>query len=360
MQSGPRPFSWDRVTFRGHDDSFGETATRTRIGFVRGKLPAQSIDTFRNSAHHNGSMGSFGETDSGAIARFSTHLPRYHWVPLKIGADTTAIMQTRPRPFSSGGASHSDGHDCSFGEFGLQEELASFGESPSPGASTLFGTQHIITDQWVRLEKPIRGRSRLLSRPIPPIMPLASFGHTVVVASSFGETARRARIGFVRGKPPTRSITLFRNSTHQNWYWLRSGKPIQAEVARFLDPSCRDRHWLRFVIRSLASFGETSPRTQGYFLLVAWRDHGSIRGRIGWLGSVFGPRCARNRGPKRTPATPRSVPVREGNGPVHGPNWLRSGKRCVAGPWLAGTSSIGTNCQRAAHAKPQFHHRGTP
>ena len=29
----------------------------------------------------------------------------YHWVPLKIGADTTAIMQTRPRPFSSGGAS---------------------------------------------------------------------------------------------------------------------------------------------------------------------------------------------------------------------------------------------------------------
>ena len=24
MQSGPRPFSWDRATLRGHDDSFGE------------------------------------------------------------------------------------------------------------------------------------------------------------------------------------------------------------------------------------------------------------------------------------------------------------------------------------------------
>jgi hypothetical protein len=40
-------------------------------------------------------------------------------------------------------------------------------------------------------------------------------------------------IGFVRGKPLARSIAVFRNSTRPNWYWLRSGKPIQ-ERSRLL------------------------------------------------------------------------------------------------------------------------------
>jgi hypothetical protein len=57
---------------------------------------------------------------------------------------------------------------------GHEPGLASFGESPSPGASTLFGTQHILTGQWVRLVKPIRGRSRPFVRPILPSLPMGS------------------------------------------------------------------------------------------------------------------------------------------------------------------------------------------
>jgi hypothetical protein len=46
------------------------------IGFVRGKPLSWGIDTFRNSAHHNGSMGSFGQTDSREVSpSFSTHPP---------------------------------------------------------------------------------------------------------------------------------------------------------------------------------------------------------------------------------------------------------------------------------------------
>jgi hypothetical protein len=114
------------------------------IGFVRGKPPGQSIDTFRNSAHHNGPMGSFGETDS--------------------------------------------------------------------------------------------GRSRLFSRPIPPIMPLASFGNTVVglvrggELASFGETVRAvwrtSSIGTncqraAHARTPTSSsgdaASAFRESVEEDW-----------------------------------------------------------------------------------------------------------------------------------------------
>ena len=40
------------------------------------------------------------------------------------------------------------------------------GKSQPSGASTLFGTKHIVMDQWVRLGKRFSGRSRPLSRPI--------------------------------------------------------------------------------------------------------------------------------------------------------------------------------------------------
>jgi hypothetical protein len=119
--------------FRGHDDSFGESPL------------AQSIDTFRNSTPRNGSMGSFGQTDS---------------------REKSPVYATHSPEFAIGFVSK-NGH------------WLRSGKAHSPGASTLFGTQHIITDQWVRLVKPVRGRRRPFVRPILPSLPLASFRKTV-------------------------------------------------------------------------------------------------------------------------------------------------------------------------------------
>jgi hypothetical protein len=145
----------------------------------------------------------------------------------------------------------------------------------------------------------------------------ASFGEPGL--ASFGESS------------PVWSIDIFRNSTHQNWYWLRLGKPLyrkseksctssnthshgppwecrpgrsaaplrvgpddaerrrrhshggpwerenltrpcipfltlnREDFAYYLDPSCRDRHWLRLVIRPLASFGGNGSTDRGPF-----------------------------------------------------------------------------------------------
>ena len=99
------------------------------------------------------------------------------------------------------------------------------GKALPPRGSTLFGTQHIITDQWVRLAQPIRGRNRPLMPPILPSLPTGSFGKTATDRlASFGES------------PPDVSINTFRNSTRQNWYWLRSGKPFRGRFRPFSRP----------------------------------------------------------------------------------------------------------------------------
>ena len=57
MQSGPRPFSWDRATFRGHDDSFGET--------VRADRRTSSIGTnCQRAAHARTPASSSGDATS--------------------------------------------------------------------------------------------------------------------------------------------------------------------------------------------------------------------------------------------------------------------------------------------------------
>ena len=140
MQSGPRPFSWDRATLRGHDDSFGESPCR------------RGIDTFRNSTHHNGPMGSFWETVSRAVSPvFLTHhaeipigfvwsrsLARSNRYKLPLGSFGLGASRGSNRyrlplgssenrgrhdcnhansapPIFIGWGEHSDGHDCSFG-----------------------------------------------------------------------------------------------------------------------------------------------------------------------------------------------------------------------------------------------------
>ena len=133
----------------------------------------------------------------GEFAGFLDPSPRScHWVPLKIGADTTAIMQTRTRSFSSGRVSIPMVMTV---RFVMRSSASSEGENwlrsgKAPRRSIAhFGTQHIRTDQWVRLGSRFGGESRRLSRPIGPIMPLASFGNTVV------GVVRGGKIGFVRG-----------------------------------------------------------------------------------------------------------------------------------------------------------------
>ena len=85
MQSDPRPFSWDRATLRGHDDSFVESPS------IRG------IGTFRNSAHQNGPMGSFGKTDFREMSPdYATHSPEIaNWV--RLGERSLASFRTGSR-----------------------------------------------------------------------------------------------------------------------------------------------------------------------------------------------------------------------------------------------------------------------
>jgi hypothetical protein len=178
---------------------------------------------------------------------------------------------------------------ASFGETAPRTRIGFVRGSHPSGTSTLFGNQHVITGQWVRLVKPIRGRGPPFMRPILPSLPTGSFRKTV--------------IGFVRGKPLAQSIDTFRNSTHHNgpmgsfgqtdsretspvcathspelangfvWengHWLRSGKAhspgsltffgtqhirtgigfvrgsrFEGDFAGFLDSSSRECHWLR-------------------------------------------------------------------------------------------------------------------
>ena len=82
-----------------------------------------------------------------------------------------ARLHPGPAHFSWGWGDHSDGHDGSFGRTGHWPRS---GKAHSPRASTLFGTQHIVTGQWVRLAKPIRGRRRPFLRPILPSLPMGS------------------------------------------------------------------------------------------------------------------------------------------------------------------------------------------
>jgi hypothetical protein len=54
--------------------SFGKTASQTQLASFGDGPCRRGIDTFRDSTHHNGSMGSFGEDDSRAVLPvFSTH-----------------------------------------------------------------------------------------------------------------------------------------------------------------------------------------------------------------------------------------------------------------------------------------------
>jgi hypothetical protein len=60
------------------------------------------------------------------------------------------------------------------------------------------------------------------------------------------------------GTGPARGTDDFRTQHIRTGIGFVRGNRFAAERARFFDPSSRDRHWIRFVIRSLASFGEAA------------------------------------------------------------------------------------------------------
>jgi hypothetical protein len=151
------------------------------------------------------------------------------------------------------------------------------GKPPPPGAITLFGIQHIKTGIGF-----VRGNG-----PGGPI-------------------------GFVWGTPSAPGATTFFGTERIIMdQWVRLGNRFVGDLACFLDPFSRDSHWLRLVIRSLASFGETAASPIGF----VW-------------GNGPRPRCRRFRNPTY-------------------PNWywLRSGKpfRCrLCGQILGDVSTRGS------------------
>ena len=149
------------------------------------------------------------------------------------------------------------------------------------GESTLFGTQHIITDQWVRLDKPFHGRSRPFSRLIMPRYPLGSsenrgrhdcnhanlappifigWGeHSDGHDCSFGETASQTQLASFGESPCRRGIDIFRDSTRQNWYWL--ALKIGDHTTAITQSGPRPFSWDRVTFRGHDdSFGEADSR----------------------------------------------------------------------------------------------------
>ena len=97
-----------------------ETAPHPKMASFGESPLAQGIGTFRNSAHHNGSMGSFGETDSREKSPvYATHSPElangFVW-----SRGVGFVWETAPHP-----------------------KLASFGESPlAQGIGTFRNSAH--------------------------------------------------------------------------------------------------------------------------------------------------------------------------------------------------------------------------
>ena len=118
-----------------------------------------------SASSEGGELASFGESSpSGVSLYFGTrHIITGQWVRLgsRFGGDLACFLDPSPR-------------SCHWLRFVIRSsasseggELASFGESPSPGASLYFGTQHIRTDQWVRLGSRFGGELACFLDPSP-------------------------------------------------------------------------------------------------------------------------------------------------------------------------------------------------
>ena len=159
--------------YNGPMGSFGQTESsaiwpvflthppESPIGFVSQKRslassgessPGQSINTFRNSTHHNGPMGSFGQTVSWAIRPvFSTHY-----------AETAVGFVSQKRSLASfGESSPGQSIDTYRNSTYHSGSMGSFGQTVSWAIWPVFSTHHAETPigfvsshgRWVRLGK---------------------------------------------------------------------------------------------------------------------------------------------------------------------------------------------------------------
>ena len=234
--------------------SFGRTARRPNWLRLGNSLLARSIDTFRNSTHHNGSMGSFGETVSWEIAPdCSTHPPE-----IAVGF---VWENGPPTELASFGECPAGPNWLRLGKRPADRIGFVWGTASRPGASTLFGTPRIITGQWVRLGKPFRGRSRPFVRPILPRSPLASFGRTARRPNWLRLGERRAdRIGFVwENGPPTELASFGERSPSGSAEGDLSGTNCQRTVETKLHLHHRRMGGMMFGMRRDSDNGATSP-----------------------------------------------------------------------------------------------------
>ena len=164
-----------------------------------------------------------------------------------------------------------------------EHEPASFGEGPPARGANGFGTQHLITGQWVRLGSRFAGE---LARFLDP---------------------------FSRDRHWLRLVLRSLASFEARRNWLRSGKTPHSEHHSFSEPNASEL--------VLASFGETAPRTQLAALKIGGHTAAimqSGRRPFSWDRVTF-----------------------RGHDDSFG--------ETVRAIWRK--SSIGTNCQRAVHAR---------
>jgi hypothetical protein len=118
---GPRPFSWGGASI---PMVMTVRLGKRVIGFVRGKPSARRIDTFRNSTHRNGPMGSFGATDSREVAGLRDPFSRTcQWV--RLGKRVIGFVRGKPsarRIDTFRNSTHRNGPMGSFGETDSREK----------------------------------------------------------------------------------------------------------------------------------------------------------------------------------------------------------------------------------------------
>ena len=211
------------------------------------------------ASSEGGALASFGESSPlGVSLHFGTqHIRTDQWVRLasRSGGDLTCFLDLSPR-------------SCHWVRFVIRSsatteggELASFGESSPPGVSLHFGTQHIITGQWVRLGSRFGGDLTCFLDPSPRSCHWLRFVIRLTASSEGGELASF-------GESYPLGVSLHFGTQHiRTDQWVRLASRSGGGLARFLDPSPRSCHWLRLVIRlsasseggALASFGGTWP-----------------------------------------------------------------------------------------------------
>ena len=144
-----------------------------------------------------------------------------------------------------------------------------------------------------------------------------------VMTIRLGKPAPRTQLASFGEGPPARGANGFGTQHIRTGVGFVRGNRFREDRVRFLDPFSRDRHWLRLVLRSLASF----------------------EARRNWLRSGKTPHSEHHSFSEPI----ASELVLASFGETAPRTQLASFGETVRA--IGRTSSIGTNCQRAVHAR---------